>query len=117
MVPGWEARVAKELFPFQVKAAKAIADDVRNDIATHHMDTGDLFYSVRQFATRPTRVYIGTDHWWFIEFGTRPHLITVKQREVLTDRTDFYGTKVLHPGTRAYAPMRRALYTKRVLRG
>jgi HK97 gp10 family phage protein len=46
---------------------------------------------------------IGTpaDYASHVEFGTRPHKITVKDANVLSDGKNFFGKEVNHPGTRA----------------
>ena len=47
----------------------------------------------------------------FVEAGTRPHEIRIRNKRVLADRRagEIYGTRVRHPGTRANPFMRRAL--------
>lgn len=42
------------------------------------------------------------------EYGTAPHTITVKDASVLTNGKSFFGKSVNHPGTPAYAPLRKA---------
>jgi hypothetical protein len=69
---------------------------------------------VRKYVGRG-RVYIGTDHWRFIEYGTKAHIIKPRYRKALYwDGALHPVRRVRHPGTRAYAPMRRALHMKRV---
>jgi HK97 gp10 family phage protein len=43
-----------------------------------------------------------------VEFGTRPHVITVKNARVLSDGKTVFGTRVNHPGTQAQPFMRPA---------
>jgi hypothetical protein len=116
MAPGWEEKVKVAVAPYLMGAANDIADDVRgNLIQARNYRTGALYRSVR--SNRNT-VRVGTDHWRFVEFGTRRHLITVKRKKVLANRKtgQVFGKKVNHPGNRAYAPIRRAVYKKRRLR-
>ena len=42
------------------------------------------------------------------EFGTAAHTITAKDAKVLSDGKNFFGKTVNHPGTQAYAPLRKA---------
>jgi hypothetical protein len=49
----------------------------------------------------------------WLEFGTKRHDIEIKNKKVLTDKVDFFGKKVTHPGTKAYLPMTRA-YLKHI---
>jgi HK97 gp10 family phage protein len=54
---------------------------------------------------------IGTnkEHAPHVEFGTRPHIITIKSARVLSDGKDIFGTQVNHPGTPAQPFMRPAM--------
>jgi hypothetical protein len=113
MVPGWQAKISKAVLPHRRRLAGEIAKDIRgNLIDGGHVVTGDLLGSVKHVGSR---VFIGTDHWEIIEYGSQPHAYTVKRRRVMSDRVNIYGTRVKHPGTRAYAPVRRATYTRRAL--
>lgn len=96
---------------------KEVAAEIRNNV---HVDSGDLRESVRPRKLKTSgRVYIGTDHWWYHEFGVEPHIIRVKFAKVLynSKTRQAFGKMVNHPGHRAYRPIRRAFYKKRVLRG
>jgi hypothetical protein len=88
-----------------------IANDVRTDLADH-VDTGALLASVWAASTR---VWINTRHWQFIEYGTVPHIIRSHGPYPLRNRKtgQVFGRVVFHPGNAEYAPMRRALFTKR----
>jgi hypothetical protein len=114
MVPGWSQKLRVLLQPWQDRAAAEIERDLKADIAAHHFVTGELYQSIHRVGDQ---VKIGSDHWQFIEYGTQPHIIQVQQKRVMTDMNTFFGTRVLHPGTRAYAPVRRATYKRRRLRG
>jgi hypothetical protein len=116
MAPGWEKKVEVAVRPYLNGAASDIADDIRGNIlGARNYRTGRLYRSVR---SRRNTVQVGTDHWHFIEFGTKPHIIAVKRKKVLANRAtgQVFGKLVKHPGTRAYAPIRRAVYKKRRLR-
>ena len=112
MVPGWQAKVRGPMLRLQRKMAVEVADDARrNVISAGLIDTGDLLMSVRE---EGTRVYVGTDHWAPHEYGARPHTI----RPVIKRALWWVGLEhpvniVHHPGNRATAFMRRALYKKR----
>jgi hypothetical protein len=59
-------------------------------------------------------VVIGTDHWRFIEYGTSPHEIEpARKRALFWPQALHPVRRVRHPGTREYAPMRRALRSAR----
>ncbi|MSN96772.1 HK97 gp10 family phage protein [Campylobacter sp. FMV-PI01] len=47
----------------------------------------------------------------FVHFGTRPHLITPKNKRVLASRAAIYGKLVRHPGTGANPYLSRAFYS------
>lgn len=96
---------------------KEIAQEIRQNV---HFDEGDLRRSVRaRKLARSSRVYIGTDHWYFHEYGVKPHRIRVKTAKVLANwkTRQTFGRAVNHPGHRAYRPIRRAFYKKRVMKG
>jgi hypothetical protein len=64
------------------------------------------------------RVWVGTDHWQFTEFGTRPHTITPKRKKALSWPGGAHPVhQVRHPGQPALAYMRRATYQTRSVRG
>jgi hypothetical protein len=112
MVPGWQAKVRGHLLRFQRRIAGDVLQDVvANIVADGLIDTGDMLGSVRQ---EGTRVYVGTDHWHFLEYGTRPHSIypNVKRALWWEDLAHPVG-HVNHPGNREYAFMRRAIHKKR----
>jgi hypothetical protein len=112
MVPGWQAKVRGPMLQLQRDMAQETANDARDNIISDGLvGTGDLLGSVRQDGTR---VYIGTDHWYYLEYGTPPHLIfPVVKQALWWEGASHPVRRVRHPGNREYAPMRRALYTKR----
>jgi hypothetical protein len=100
MNPLWPAAFeqwAEERSPFVRRLMAHVATTARRIV---NVRTGALRRSIRQRGNN--RVFIDTDHWRFIEFGTRPH----RQRHWRTGRV------FRHPGTRAYRPMTRALYSR-----
>lgn len=46
-------------------------------------------------------VGVNKEHAPPVEFGTQPHVITIKTARVLTDGVDIFGIRVNHPGTQA----------------
>jgi hypothetical protein len=112
MVPGWQAKVRPHLLRFQRNiAGEVYADVLANIVSDGTIRTGAMVGSVRQ---EGARVYIGTDHWHFIEYGTDPHPIYPNVKRALWwEGLDHPVGMVNHPGNREYAPMRRALYKKR----
>lgn len=54
---------------------------------------------------------IGTnkEHAPYVEFGTRPHVITIKNAKALSDGKTIFGVRVNHPGTKAQPFMRPAM--------
>lgn len=91
MTPGFAKRIEREARPTIHRLAREVAENVKRTV---NVKTGRLKRSVK---VRGNKVFIGTDHWHYIEYGTRPHIIEVK------------GRLIHHPGHRAYAPMRRAV--------
>jgi len=89
------------------------------DPGTHLRSPGSLYRSLH--TRRPRRfvghVVVGTDHWHFVEYPTRPHIIRSRgpwpMRNPVTG--DVFGDLVHHPGTEAQPFMRMALYQRRHL--
>lgn len=46
-----------------------------------------------------------------VEYGTKPHIISIKNKRVLTDGKTFFGTVVKHPGTTAQPFLRPAVWS------
>lgn len=97
------ARTKVVIFPWFEQWARGEAGPLLREIAREFaraakrrtpVKTGKLRRSVE---SRGNKVFIGTDHWDFIEYGTRPHKIMVNDRVIR------------HPGHRAFAPMRETL--------
>jgi hypothetical protein len=96
------------------RVVDAVARDTRDNLSAHNR-TGALLESFRvQRRHLGGDLVIGTDHWAYIEYGTAPHEIEPVRRRAL----DWEGAahpvrRSRHPGTREYAPMRRALRQRR----
>lgn len=114
MDPDWEAKINRQIQPTIERVTKAVGTDVKQNLLPHNK-TGELLESVDVDA-RNGIVSVGTDHWHFIEFGTSPHIEKAPPGHELFAGFMPLGTIVHHPGTREYAPMRRALYKPRNLR-
>lgn len=82
-----------------------------------HNRTGRLLGSLRlRTGVMAADVVIGTDHWRFIEYGTPQHEIRPRARRALSwPRAAHPVRRVQHPGTREYAPMRRALLERKAV--
>lgn len=66
-----------------------------------HYKTGDLESSIRHVIyNKGNTAAVGSDSLMsvFMEVGTKAHVIKVKNATVLTDRVDFFGKEVNHPG-------------------
>jgi hypothetical protein len=98
---------------------KAVAEAVEYDARRlAPKKTGALAASIRarKSSTRRYRVYVGTDHWRFMEYGVRPHQITPRRKRALYwDGAPHPMSVVNHPGTLGQPFMRPALYHKRTM--
>lgn len=68
------------------------------------VDTGLLKRSIRsEFKKNDLtgEVIVGAEHGIYVEKGTRPHTIEIKNSKVLSDGKNIFGRKVKHPGTKA----------------
>src|ERR1044072_6193926 len=74
-------------------AAIQIAREIRENVG---VDTGALRESVRpRKLRRSSRVYVGTDHWYYHEYGVEPHIIRTSTKKVLADNgVKIYGKTV-----------------------
>lgn len=64
-------------------------------------------------------IHDGVKYGAGLEFGTRPHVITPKNKQALSFEWGKAGgkvvfRKVMHPGTKAYAPFRKGLISSQV---
>lgn len=96
------------------RVVDAVAADTRSNLAEHNRSGALLAsFQVRRRQLGAALV-VGTDHWSFIEYGTAPHDITPVSRRALDwPGADHPVRRAHHPGTREYAPMRRALRQRR----
>lgn len=66
---------------------------------------GNLRQSIRSqmIGTAKGMVEVGAEYGAYVEFGTRPHIIRVKNKKVLANRrtNQIFGRVVHHPGTKA----------------
>ena len=71
-------------------------------VALAPTDLGGLRKSITKQVDK-NNATIGTnlDYAPHVEFGTRPHTITVRNASVLTNGKSFFGKTVNHPGTKA----------------
>lgn len=96
--------------------AKAVRDDARRYAP---VKTGAMRATIHhtQHSRRTDRVYVGTGHWHYMEYGTLPHIIRPKKKKALFwAGADHPVKEVKHPGTPEFAFMRRALYQRRIVR-
>lgn len=108
--PAWHAHARDALGRFiDGPLTRAIAEDMRRDCA---VDTGDLLRSIRQLGNQ---IWVGTDHWSFVEYGTRPHIIQSHGNYPLRNRKtgQVFGRLVHHPGTQAQPFIRPNFYRYR----
>lgn len=106
----WEKSVQRISLPTLHRITDQVEIIARANVA-RHTRSGELLASVHSTKSDlGGRVWIGTDHWTYIEYGTPPHIITPRVKQALWWRGALHPVKrVHHPGTVAYAPMQRAL--------
>lgn len=111
MSPGWEQKIKIEGTSSMHRLVDAAERVARINVA-HHTRSGALLASIRTTKTlNGGRVWIGTDHWPHIEYGTKPHIINPKVKQALWWAGAPYPVRrVRHPGTAGYAPMRRVFH-------
>jgi hypothetical protein len=99
--------------------AEQVTDEVFDDaLVGCPVDEGELIASLDASVTGSDgRVSVGTDHWRFVEYGARPHIILSHGPWPLRNRKtgQVFGPIVHHPGSPEQAFMRRALRQRRVL--
>ena len=97
------AKVSKDFDLAQFKSlyqsASLVEAEAKSNVAT---DKGLLRQSINKQVDKNNAV-IGTNVEYapFVEFATRPHVITVKNASVLSNGKKFFGKSVNHPGTKA----------------
>jgi hypothetical protein len=99
-----------------------IGEDIERDaIGFAPFKTGELKAAIGHEMRGESTVRIGTGvgghpscgHAVYVELGTRPHEINVKNAKVLTNGASFFGRHVDHPGTAPQPYLSRALYIRR----
>lgn len=97
-----------------------VLDDVKADAQQEAAyDTGELHDSIEKNfieGAHEGSVTVTAGHWYFVEYGTGPHEITIRTKKVLADGTTVFGKRAFHPGTRAQPFLRPALFKSRTLR-
>lgn len=99
---------------------ESVTEDIARDARRYApKDTGEMASTIRVVhSVKSSRVIVGSNHWYFVEYGTGAHPIKAVRRKVLANKEkgEFYGKTVLHPGTPQNPFMRRAIYQRRALR-
>lgn len=108
----------------------SIVEDVFHDARNGApVDTGEMWMSIhiRHVLTRMwtwssrfvSRVVVGTDHWWLVEYSTAAHVIRPRdpQGALFWPGAPHPVQVVFHPGTTEQPFMRPALYKQRSLAG
>lgn len=116
---GW-AEVEAECDRIAMVVTKAVAADARRACP---VDTGALLATIREAHHAPMvgRVYVGTDYWASVEYGSRPHDIRAHNPNGALhffwerEGREVFFRSVHHPGTPAQPFMRVAIYTVRAL--
>jgi hypothetical protein len=114
------AEVEAECDGLAMRLTGLVAADARRGCP---VDTGELLASIHEahHALMVGRVYVGTDHWWPTEYGSRPHDIRARNPNGALhffwerEGRDVFFRSVHHPGTPAQPFMRPAVYMARVL--
>ena len=89
----------------------AVAVEVANEAKRKApVDHGRLRASIRPEKKSKYTWIVGTNvgYGLYVEYGTGPHVIRVKNKKVLSDGKQFFGKEVMHPGTRAQPFLRPA---------
>jgi HK97 gp10 family phage protein len=94
--------------------ANSMAQDMQ---AIVPVDTGNLKSAIKVTKEGEGRYRVGPDlvqapYAWFVEFGTKPHIIEAKPGKTLRFQKDgktIYTKRVRHPGTRAQPYVRPVL--------
>ena len=82
---------------------------------------GALKRSIRKrpaaFVQQSRRIYVGTDHWHFVEYGTKPHMIYPRYKQALYwPGAGYPRARVHHPGATANPFIRSSVYRSRQIR-
>jgi len=102
------ARIGEEIAEDMRRAAPVDTGRLKDSIEVDQVERGQGF-------TARIKIWARTPYAVFVELGTRPHIIRVKNASVLADVEEgkFFGPIVHHPGTKPNPFMRSSLYRKR----
>ena len=90
-----------------------IGNDFVNELVrVAPVDTGNLRNSISYSVDNRGINISMNEYGYYVEFGTKPHVIKVKEKKVLSDGKRFFGRKVNHPGTEAQPFIRSVINTK-----
>lgn len=82
------------------KVLRGVGNDFVNELVrTAPVDTGGLRQSIKYEVDEHGLSISMNEYGYYIEFGTQPHIIRVKNKKVLSDGKRFFGKEVMHPGT------------------
>lgn len=106
----WRQRVHRSTQPSMHRLVDKAERIARGNVADHTR-SGELLSTVRSTKSLTGgRVWIGTGHWRYIEYGTPPHIINPRVKQALWwEGAPYPVRRVYHPGITAYAPMMRTL--------
>lgn len=111
MTGGFFARIREAVRPTMENLAREIEADIRRNAP---VDSGELVRSVKRHGTTIT---IEAEHWHFVEYGTRPHIIRPRSKRALWwPDADHPVKSVYHPGTKPQPFIRPAATRQRRLR-
>ena len=90
-----------------------VGNDIVNELVkTVPVDKGTLKASINHSTNGNIITISMLEYGMYLEFGTPPHIIRVKDKKVLSDGKSFFGKEVHHPGTRPNPFIRTAFETK-----
>jgi hypothetical protein len=87
-------------------------DFVNELVRVAPVDSGDLRNSISYEVTGSGVNIKMNEYGYYVEFGTRPHEIRVKNAKVLSDGKRIFGRVVQHPGTEPNPFIRRTINSK-----
>lgn len=111
---GADAVIQRRIDHLLRQVAEAVAADARR--ACPRSSTPDATHTADTIRAVGNRVYVGdgTPTWFWLEYGTRSHVIRpVRKRALWWDGLPHPVKSVDHPGTPEYAYMRGALFQRR----
>lgn len=113
--PAWHEHAREAMGRFiDARLVKTIAEDMRRDCPVGK--TGNLLESIKQ---RGNQIWVGgvkAPYWADVEYNTKPHLIYPIHAKALRWESNgqvHFAKKVMHPGTKGKAFIRRNFYRYR----